>query len=50
MTDRKAYSPGPASGAQVRKQEGDSWTLVIVRALRHSPEGDSLHCPETRTS
>ena len=38
MTDRKAYSPGPAGGAQVRKQEGDSWTLVIVRTLRHPPE------------
>jgi uncharacterized protein YndB with AHSA1/START domain len=31
------YIPGPASGAQVRK-EGDKWTLILVRELRHSPE------------
>jgi len=31
------YTPGPASGAQVRK-EGDKWTLILVRELRHSPE------------
>lgn len=37
MTDRKQYTPGPASGAQVRK-DGEKWTLVLVRDLRHSPE------------
>ena len=37
MTDREQYTPGPASGAQVRK-EGDKWTLILVRELRHSPE------------
>jgi uncharacterized protein YndB with AHSA1/START domain len=37
MTDREEYSPGPASGAQVRKG-GDKWTLILVRELRHSPE------------
>jgi uncharacterized protein YndB with AHSA1/START domain len=37
MTDRELYAPGPASGAQVRK-DGDNWTLVIVRELRHPPE------------
>ena len=37
MTDREHYSPGPASGAQVRK-DGETWTLVLVRELRHSPE------------
>ena len=37
MTDREHYMPGPASGAQVRK-EGDKWTLVLVRELRHPPE------------
>jgi uncharacterized protein YndB with AHSA1/START domain len=37
MTDRELYAPGPASGAHVRK-DGDSWTLVIVRELRHPPE------------
>ncbi len=36
MTDRKQYSPGAASGAEVRKQ-GETWTLVLVRELRHPP-------------
>lgn len=30
------YSPGPASGAHVEK-DGDRWTLVLVRELRHPP-------------
>jgi uncharacterized protein YndB with AHSA1/START domain len=29
--------PGPAAGAEVRK-DGEKWTLVLVRELRHSPE------------
>ena len=37
MTDREQYTPGPASGAQVRK-DGDKWTLILVRELRHPPE------------
>jgi hypothetical protein len=37
MTDRGEYAPGPASGAQVRK-DGEKWTLILVRELRHSPE------------
>jgi len=37
MTDREKYVPGPASGAQVRK-DGDNWTLILERELRHSPE------------
>ena len=37
MTDREQYTPGPASGAQVRK-DGEKWTLIMVRELRHSPE------------
>jgi uncharacterized protein YndB with AHSA1/START domain len=37
MTDREQYTPGPASGAQVRKA-GEKWTLILVRELRHSPE------------
>ena len=37
MIDRKNYAPGPAGGAQVRK-EGEKWTLILVRELRHSPE------------
>ena len=36
MTDREQYTPGPASGAEVRK-DGESWTLILVRELRHSP-------------
>ena len=36
MTDREQYTPGPASGAQVRK-DGETWTLILVRELRHPP-------------
>ena len=36
MTDREQYTPGPASGAEVRK-DGEKWTLILVRELRHSP-------------
>lgn len=35
--NREQYAPGPASGARVEK-EGEKWTLVLVRELRHSPE------------
>jgi len=37
MTDREPYEPGPARGAEIRKQ-GEKWTLILVRELRHSPE------------
>jgi uncharacterized protein YndB with AHSA1/START domain len=37
MTVPERYAPGPASGAQVRK-DGETWTLVLVRELRHSPD------------
>jgi uncharacterized protein YndB with AHSA1/START domain len=37
MTDRDQYAPGPAGGAQVRK-DGEKWTLILVREMRHSPE------------
>jgi hypothetical protein len=37
VTDREQYIPGPASGAQVRK-DGEKWTLILIRELRHSPE------------
>lgn len=37
MTPREAYAPGAAFGADVRK-DGDQWTLVLVRELRHPPE------------
>ena len=37
MINREPYTPGPARGAQVRK-EGERWTLILTRDLRHSPE------------
>ena len=37
MRNPEHYTPGPASGAEVRK-DGDKWTLILVRELRHSPE------------
>jgi uncharacterized protein YndB with AHSA1/START domain len=37
VTDREPYEPGPARGAQVRK-DGEKWALILVRELRHSPE------------
>lgn len=36
MNQRAQYEPGPASGARVRK-DGEAWTLVLVRELRHAP-------------
>jgi uncharacterized protein YndB with AHSA1/START domain len=36
VTDREPYTPGPATGAQVRK-DGARWTLILVRELRHPP-------------
>ena len=36
MTNLEHYKPGPASGAQIRK-DGEKWTLILVRELRHSP-------------
>ena len=37
VTDRERYAPGPAGGVQVRK-DGEKWTLILVRELRHPPE------------
>src|SRR5882724_7845306 len=37
MTNRDQYTPRPATGAQVRK-DGEDWTLVLVRELRHPRE------------
>ena len=34
---RRPYQPGPAAGAHIEKQ-GETWTLVLVRDLRHPPE------------
>jgi len=38
MINREQYTPGPATGAQIRRDEGENWTLVLVRELRHPPE------------
>src|SRR5439155_3260696 len=37
MNNREQYDPGPANMARVEK-DGEKWTLVLVRELRHSPE------------
>ena len=37
MIDREHYTPGPASGVQIRK-DGENWTLILVREMRYSPE------------
>ena len=37
MPEREQYTPGRAYGAQVRK-DGEKWTLILVRELRHAPE------------
>ncbi|ABS25272.1 SRPBCC family protein [Anaeromyxobacter sp. Fw109-5] len=36
MSDRERYEPGAATGAEVQKG-GETWTLVLVRDLRHPP-------------
>jgi uncharacterized protein YndB with AHSA1/START domain len=36
MSTRDKYTAGPAVGAEVRK-DGDKWTLILVRELRHPP-------------
>jgi uncharacterized protein YndB with AHSA1/START domain len=42
MSDLQQYTPGPAHGAQIRKERGEKgeekWTLILVRQLRHSRE------------
>jgi uncharacterized protein YndB with AHSA1/START domain len=37
MGDLEQYTPAPAYGAQIQK-DGEKWTLVLVRELRHAPE------------
>jgi len=37
MIEAEEYTPGPASGRHIRK-EGELWTLILVRELRHAPE------------
>lgn len=36
MSNLENYTPGDACGAEVRKN-GEEWTLVLVRELRHAP-------------
>ena len=47
MNSGEQYVPGAASGARVQK-EGERWTLVLVRDLRHPPAKvwDALTDPE----
>ena len=37
MTEPELYAPGPANLARVEK-DGEKWTLIVVKELRHSPE------------
>jgi uncharacterized protein YndB with AHSA1/START domain len=37
MITRETYAPGAAAGARVQK-EGERWTLILVRDLRHAPQ------------
>jgi uncharacterized protein YndB with AHSA1/START domain len=37
MAPLENYEPGPANIAHVEK-DGDTWTLVLVKRLRHSPD------------
>ena len=37
MSAQHTNMPGPATGALVRK-DGDKWTLILVRTLRHTPQ------------
>ncbi|HEY2404425.1 MAG TPA: SRPBCC family protein [Polyangiaceae bacterium] len=36
MSSHEQYAPGPAAGAEIQK-DGDQWTLVLIRELRHPP-------------
>ncbi len=40
MSEFEQYAPGPAYGAQIKKDEKqeNKWTLILVRELRHSPD------------
>ena len=37
MIEGQQYTPGPASGARI-EQDGEKWTLIVVKELRHSRE------------
>ena len=36
MSGRESYKPGPAAGAEIRK-DGDKWNLIVTQELRHPP-------------
>ena len=38
MSTREKYAPGPATGVKIGKKDGETWTLVLERDLRHPPE------------
>ena len=38
MSEREGYTPGPANVARVQQKDGDKWTLILVKELRHPPE------------
>ena len=37
MSTREQFISGSAYGADVRK-DGEKWTLILIRELRHAPE------------
>jgi len=37
MASPTQYAPGPAHGADIRK-DGEKWSLILTRDLRHPPE------------
>src|SRR4051794_2583771 len=47
MSSRESYTPGPASGAEARKDR-ERWTLILVRDLSHPPARvwEALTTPE----
>jgi uncharacterized protein YndB with AHSA1/START domain len=49
MSSRENYQPGPAAGAEIRKDE-ENWTLVLVRELRHPPTKVWEAVSETRVT
>lgn len=36
-SEREKYTPGPPS-AQITSKDGENWTFVLVKELRHSPD------------
>lgn len=38
MQIAKDFDPGHAAGVELADREGESWTIVLIRELRHAPE------------